>query len=299
MSSPSPFRTREGEAAFLAAYDAALRLWPVPYEEVDIAGPFGTTHVAVTGPLDAPPLVLLHGYMATSAGWAPNIADFSRDHRVYALDVMGQPSRSIPGEPIRSEADLVAWLTATLDSLQLERVSLIGMSFGGWVALRYAADAPERVDRLVLLSAGGLLPLAKPFILRGMLMVFVPTRLTVNSFMRWAGFDGDAVRPVLDVMYLGAKHFLMPKETMRIPATPLTDEELRQLGAPVLLLMGDREVICDPAAALDRARRLIPQFEGAIIPGCSHDMCFSQHRLVDARVGEFLGMAASASADRP
>ena len=57
---------------------------------------------------------------------------------------------------------------------------------------------------------------------------------------------------------------------------------------PVLLLFGDGEVIYDSAQALDRARRLIPHFEGELIPRCRHDMCFSQSRIVDARVLDFL-----------
>jgi hypothetical protein len=47
--------------------------------------------------------------------------------------------------------------------------------------------------------------------------------------------------------------------------------ELRALRMPVLLLMGNREVIRDPVEALARARRVIPQFERAIVPDCSHD----------------------------
>jgi pimeloyl-ACP methyl ester carboxylesterase len=191
--------------------------------------------------------VLLHGYMATSVMWAPNIAEFSRDHRVYALDVMGQPSKSVPEEPIRDVADYVEWLTATLDGLGLHRVSLLGMSFGGWVALTYAVAAPARVQKLVLLSPGGLLPMVKQFSLRGMLMTFIPTRFTVNSFMRWAGFSDRAgehdARPVLDLMYLGVKHFRMPQETLRLAANaanPLSDDELTSMHMPVLLLMGDR-----------------------------------------------------------
>src|SRR5690348_3879756 len=112
----SAFKTPEGEATFLAAYNAALKSWPVPYEEIEIPGSFGRTHVIVSGPNNAPPLVLLHGYMATSIMWAPNIADLSRDYRVYAIDVMGQPSKSIPEEAIRDAADYVAWLTATLNA---------------------------------------------------------------------------------------------------------------------------------------------------------------------------------------
>jgi pimeloyl-ACP methyl ester carboxylesterase len=291
MPHPSPFKTPEGEARFFAAYGAALKRWPVPYEELDVPTRFGLTHVVAAGPNNAPALVLLHGYMATSVMWAPNIADFSRDYRVYAIDVMGQPSKSVPDQPIRDAADYVAWLTATLDGLALGRVSLVGMSFGGWVALRYAVSAPERIQRLVLLSPGGFLPMVKQFSLRGILMVFFPTRFTVNSFMRWAGLTDTDARPVLDLMYLGVKHFRMPKDTVRgnrDAANPLSDDELRSLHMPVLLLFGDGEVIYNSAQAFDRARRLIPHFEGELIPGCRHDMCFSQSRIVDARVLDFL-----------
>ena len=289
------FNTPEGEARYLAAYDAALKRWPVPYEELDVPTRFGITHVVAAGRKNAPALVLLHGYMATSVMWAPNIADFTNAYRVYAIDIMGQPSKSVPGQPIRNATDYVAWLTATLDGLGLGRISLLGMSFGGWVALKYAVAASDRVRQLVLLSPGGLLSIVRQFGVRAMLMVFFPTRFTVNSFMRWAGFtdspgESDA-GPVLHLMYLGMKHFRMPKDTLRVnadAANPLSDDELRSLPMPVLLLFGDGEVIYGSAEALERARRLIPHIEGELVPGCRHDMCLSQSRIVDARVLGFL-----------
>jgi pimeloyl-ACP methyl ester carboxylesterase len=293
MSHPSAFKTPEGEAAYRAAYDAAMTLWPVPYEEMDIPSQFGMTHVVASGPNDAPPLVLLHGYMATLTMWSPNVADFSKDYRVYAIDVMGQPSESIPKEPIRNAADYAAWLTETLDGLHLNSVSLVGMSYGGWLALNFAVAAPERVQRLVLLSpGGGFIPVAKQFSLRGMLMVLVPTRFTVNSLMRWLGFNDSPgetdARRVLELMYLGLKHFRVPRETLRVMPTMFSDDQLRAMRVPTLLLMGDHEVICDPATALARARRLFPDVRGELVPHSSHDMCLSQRRVVDARVLEFL-----------
>src|SRR5262245_15529569 len=50
MSHQSAFKSPEGEAAFLAAYDAALKEWPVPFEEMTIPGRFGMTHVIASGP---------------------------------------------------------------------------------------------------------------------------------------------------------------------------------------------------------------------------------------------------------
>ena len=295
MSLPSPFKTLEGEARFRAGYDAALKLWPVPYEELDIPTRFGVTHVIAAGPSNAPALVLLHGYMATSVMWSPNVADFARSYRVYAVDIMGQPSKSIPGEPVRSTDDYVAWLTETFDALHLDRACLVGMSYGGWLALMFVLATPERVLKLVLLSPGGLLPLVRQFSLRGMLMTFFPTHLTVNSFMHWAGFTDAAGRPdatpIFNLMYLGQKHFRMPPDTLRVAANAanaLSDDALRALHLPVLLLIGEGEVLYDAPTALARARRLIPDFEGELIPRCRHDMCDSQSRIVDARVLDFL-----------
>ena len=295
MTHTSAFKTPEGETAFLAAHGAAMKLWPVPFEEIEIPTRFGMTHVVTSGPKDAPPVVLLHGYFATLTMWSPNIADFSKDYRVYAIGVMGQPGKSIPNpdEPIRDAADFVAWLSATLDGLNLDRVFLVGMSYGGWLALNLALTAPERIRKLVLLSpAASFQPLVKQFMLRGMLMGFFPTRRTTNALMGWMGFKdkpGDEVtRCLLDLFYLGVKHFRLSPDTMRLMPGVFSDDELRSLSVPVLLLIGENEVIYDAAEALDRARQLIPDFEGELVPRCSHDMCYSQHGIVDARVLGFL-----------
>jgi len=247
------------------------------------------THIIVSGPSNAPPLVLLHGYMATSAMWAPNIADFSRDYRVYAIDVMGQPSKSIPTEPIRNAEDYAVWLAETLDGLHLDRICLVGQSYGGWLALNFAIAAPDRVKKLVLLSpGGGFAPMVRQFSLRGMLMVWFPTRVTVNWFMRWLGITGTDARYVLELTYLGLKHFRVPVETLRVMPVMFPEGQLRAMHVPTLLLIGGREVICDPATALARARQLFPDVQGELVPQSSHDMCFSQHRVVDARVLDFL-----------
>jgi pimeloyl-ACP methyl ester carboxylesterase len=229
--------------------------------------------------------------MATLTMWWPNIAAFSKEYRVYAIDVMGQPGKSRPNEPIGNAADFVSWLSATLDALQLDRVFLAGMSFGGWLALNYAVAAPQRVRKLVLLSPGGLLPMVRQFTVRGMIMAWVPTRLTVHAFFRWLGFTDRAYANLLDLIWLGLKHFRMPIETARVLPAVVSDEALRAMRVPTLLLIGDHEVISDPARALERAHRLMPDVEGELVPGCRHDMCASRHDVVDARVLGFLKKA--------
>ena len=80
----------------------------------------------------------------------------------------------------------------------------------------------------------------------------------------------------------------MPPETRRIMPTVFSDDELRALDVPVLLLIGEQEVLYDPAKALVRARQLMPKFEGELVPDCKHDMCISQYQSVELRVLDFL-----------
>ena len=86
---PSAFKNPKGEAESIAAYAATMRLWPVPYESMDIRSRFGSTHLVICGPKDAPPLVLLYCFFTSLTIWAYNIADLSHDYRMYALDMMG------------------------------------------------------------------------------------------------------------------------------------------------------------------------------------------------------------------
>jgi pimeloyl-ACP methyl ester carboxylesterase len=75
-----------------------------------------------------------------------------------------------------------------------------------------------------------------------------------------------------------------------------SDGELRSIQMPTLVLFGDHEVICDPAAALARALLLIPDCQGELVPGPRHEMCVSHHRIVDARVLDFLNDSRDAAA---
>ncbi len=291
---PSAFKNPQGEALYMAAYEAAMRLWTVPYEAMDIPSRFGSTHLVVSGPEDAPPLVLLHGASASLTMWAFNVPELSQDYRVYALDVMGQPSKSVPDQTISKREDLVEWLTAILDALRIGQTHLVGMSDGGWIALNYAMSMPNRLRKLVVLSpAGGFLPIKKQFFIRAMLATYLPGRFWMNSFIRWMTYKESVPNEnnrrmfhcMVDQMYLGVKYFRMPSY---IPPVAYRDEELRSIKNPTLLLIGQQEALYDPVGAVERAKRLIPSIKAELIPRANHDMACSQARTVDQKILEFL-----------
>jgi pimeloyl-ACP methyl ester carboxylesterase len=171
------FKTESAEASYMAAYDAVLAKWPVAYEDITVPTRLGATHVIASGPADAPPLVLLHAAMATATVWRPNVEALSEHFRVYAVDVVGQGGRTVASRKIESRRDYADWLNDLFDGLGIARASIVGNSYGGFIAFNQAAMAPERIDRIVLISpAGGfvsIMPVFRSMIyqaLKGMLL---------------------------------------------------------------------------------------------------------------------------------
>jgi len=274
---------------------------------MDLESRFGRTHLAVCGPDDAPPLVLLHCFFTSLSVWAYNIADLSREHRVYALDMMGQPSKSIPDQPIRNREEMAEWLTDTLDQLGIKQTDLVGYSYGGFAALNYAMRAQERLNKLVLISpAGGLVPLKKQFYLRGIvsgalpgLSRFTAKPLLFNWFFYRPNLEDGATRALFERVShqfaLGLQYFRMPPTVL-----PLVyqDDEIRSVSAPTLLLIGRQEALYDAAAAVSRAKRLMPAVQAELISHGSHDLPVSLAAAVNQRVVAFIAPAPELVTER-
>lgn len=125
------YRTDAGGRAVEQRYRDILRLWPVLSERMSITTREGDTFVVACGPRGAPPLLLLHGSAANSAMWIGDVADWARDFRVYAVDLVGEPGLSARSRsPLASEA-YAFWLDDVLRALAVTRVSIVGVLLGG------------------------------------------------------------------------------------------------------------------------------------------------------------------------
>ncbi|UFJ42551.1 alpha/beta hydrolase [Brevibacillus humidisoli] len=97
-------------------------------------------------------LLLLHGNMTSSAHWDLFLEAFAPDYTIYAVDLRGFGLSSYR-RPIEGLSDFAGDVKALVDALSLPACSLVGWSMGGGVAMQYAADHPESVQRLVLLAS--------------------------------------------------------------------------------------------------------------------------------------------------
>jgi len=130
---PLPIVTRESKE-----YD----LLSVSVEGAEVA-------YAQQGRLALPPLVMLHGWAASHKFWKYCFSAFSPRRRVIAPDLVGFGISEKPDRDYTVEG-LSRWLGNFLDALKLDRVTLVAHSMGGTIALLYALEHPERIEKLVV-----------------------------------------------------------------------------------------------------------------------------------------------------
>lgn len=100
------------------------------------------------------PLLLLHGFGHSCRVWDPFVADLVSTHRVLALDARGHGDSDHDPEYRYHHAGVAKDIGAVLDDLGLEAATLVAHSMSGYAAIRFAAQEPARVRRLVLVDAG-------------------------------------------------------------------------------------------------------------------------------------------------
>src|SRR5689334_10009809 len=139
----SIYKTEQGEQAIRERYLRFLNRWPVPNQQLRVSTRQGETFIIACGPETAPPLLLLHGALANSTVWMGDVTEWAAHFRVFAVDVIGEPGLSAPSRPpLASEAHAL-WLDDVMQALSLTRISMVGVSLGGWLVLDYATRRPE------------------------------------------------------------------------------------------------------------------------------------------------------------
>ena len=218
-------------------------------------------HVRVSGPREAPAVVLLHGFGSSLQTWDTWAEGLRRTHRVIRLDLPGSGlSPPDPAHDYRDERSLQL-LLALLDALGVERASMVGHSMGGRLAWNFAARHPERTDRLVLVAPDGFASFG--FVYGQAMEVPASWRLLRHALPRAvlrmnlqaAYARDDRLSDALVTRYHdllrapGARQALLDRlaQTVLQPPVPL----LRQIRSPTLLLWGEQDAMIPVGHAQD------------------------------------------------
>ncbi|HEX6256791.1 MAG TPA: alpha/beta hydrolase [Euzebyales bacterium] len=283
------FRKPDDERRFDEIY-ARLRAerWPSPPSETDVGTRLGTAHV-FSWPGDGVPLLLLPGWGATSLMWAPMLVHGFGGRPVHCVDVIGDVGLSVQRAPIATLSDHLPWLDAVAVGLDLDRVHIVGSSYGALLTLVWAGRTPERVATATLLDPGGLVDIdMKRFIAWGM-KVFAAAVAPMPIRRRAA--ERLHARMILDtdLFQLGRlANFATAHHDAPDAAAALPDAALRAVTSPTLALLAEHSAIMRPEAAAARARALLPDVTVEIVPDAGHGLPFDDAAVVAARVRRFL-----------
>jgi pimeloyl-ACP methyl ester carboxylesterase len=262
------FKTETGGQEILRRYERTLANWPVPAEHRRVPTREGETFVLVCGPREAPPLLLLHGSGSNAAMWMGDVPVWAEHFRVYAVDMIGEPGLSAPTRPPLDSTAYALWLDDVLDALGIERAALVGASLGGWLALDYATRRPERVERLALLCPGGVGRQKIGFLFKALLYKPFGRWGMFRSIKSVAGVDPRVMPEVAEYLALTFTHFLPRRD--RLPV--FSDEALRKLTMPVLVIVGGRDAMFDSADTAERMKRNVPHATVTLLPDVAHSI---------------------------
>jgi pimeloyl-ACP methyl ester carboxylesterase len=301
-AAPGTWVSDAAREAFMTAYDRAFALWPQPYEEFDVETATTTTRVHAYRPrADGAPIVLLMGAGFNASYWYPHVAALAQDGPVYAIDMPGDPNPSVARAPLTPPDACAAWLDELLGQLSAGQhgvgqhgvgpAHLVGLSYGGWIAMNQAIRAPGRVASLTLLDPAGLTKLDARFwwwLSISGLATLTPIPLR-RRLARWLDSPFMLEQELIKLMWAGSRGFRMEP---KFPGV-LTDDELRAITVPVLLITGARSALLTPAEARSRGS-LMPHAEVAIVPG-SHGG-FDRIDELNTRMVAFIAAHAQARA---
>ena len=211
------------------------------------------------------PLLLLHGWGTSLETFAQLTGDLQRFFRITAFDFPGHGGSDMPPATWAVD-DFVALTVEVMTALGIERPSILGHSFGGRVAIKLAADHPDRVDRLVLVDAAGVPP-RRTF---GRAVRRVASR-TANLLGRRLGGPGQAVRGAI-VRRIASPDYLNAGQ-LRPTFLAVIREDLRpalsRIQAPTLLVWGesDDDTPLGDARAMEK---LIPNARLLVLKNAGH-----------------------------
>ncbi|MFF2143736.1 alpha/beta fold hydrolase [Kitasatospora sp. NPDC058190] len=283
------FVSERARTKFLEAYDRAMELWPGPRQEFDVETAYGSVHVHRYGATTGEPIVLLHGHAGHPSNWYPQIAALGERHPVYAIDTLDDPGRSVQRAVAAGSAENAEWLGEVLEELGLERVHLVGVSYGGWLALNQAIHAPERLASIAPLDPGGIEKVPARFYVHmvgGLFGMLAPRRFRPAVGRLLANPALSAPREMIAPLMLAMRSY---KPSSRPPARPFTDEELGSIELPVLVLVGRRSALLRPRHVVERVTARIPGVRAEILERAGHGLNLEQPEAVNERLLGFIG----------
>ena len=258
---------------------------------------------------EGPVVVLLHANYSSLFMWEPWVAALRDRYRVVRVDL---PAHGLTGpEPngIYTLERIQSLFEQFVDARGLTRFTVVGTSIGGTVAMRYTADHPDRVERLVLISPGSLEPRVRgrttpanvPKI-ADVLGYILPKSFTRFMLTNDYGDPARVSEAVVDEwyeMWMREGNRLAMINLLRQYVSGGVEDKIRAVSVPVLLIWGEKNKRVPLALAYETRDLLVrsPEVRLEVLPGIGHMLVQEAPEESSALIRRYLDAANASATD--
>ncbi len=236
-----------------------------------------------------PALVLIHGSNLDQRMWDTEAALFAANARVIRYDLRGHGQSEIPEQPFLGSDDLLT----LLDELETNKADLVGLSLGAQIAIDFALEHPERVDRMVLSGPGigGYRPSEMPALFKPLMEALqegdfekANEALLSSTLLQ---VPAEKTELVASMVRSNLAIWSIPRNFVQQLDQPAIGR-LGELKMPILVLVGDQDL----PNIREQAELIASQARKArleVVPGGGHLLNLTSPAAFAGLVSEFLG----------
>ena len=237
------------------------------------------------------PVVFLHGAGAGAVSWYATLGVVAKNYQVIAPDIIGYGESDKP-EATYTRAYFAKWLKDFLVELGIDKAHIVGLSQGGAIAMQFARDYPERVEKLILVNAGGLGAQVSFGALLGVLwMNNFPSEIADKFNSKYILFNplkrdrNHSLYSIAVIKCKGGKNVFRFGKGAAVSKIP--DHDLKQIQPKTLLIWGNNDKLFAVTSG-ENAVKLIPNAKLHKIPDAGHLPLIDQPELFNEALLEFL-----------
>ncbi len=267
----SVYRSVAARNEYFDHYDRIVERLSMPVRGMNVPTRFGTTQISIGGTEGAEPLLVLPGMSICGPLMLEFFECLAGDRMLIAPDLVGQPGLSDDRPFTPRDNAYGKWLIDVLDALEIDKIDILGPSFGGSIALDLAALQPRRIGKLALIVTAGLtrsIPYVRvytPLFVTWFGYRFLPVKSalqTISSPMcrRWEPQNLD----YLDLIIRTTSYW------RHRPAGVFAEGQFKDVLEPVFIAFSGRDHLLPFKATRAHAHKVLPIGQEMIMPRSAH-----------------------------
>jgi pimeloyl-ACP methyl ester carboxylesterase len=256
----SIYKSESYKAEIMKLYNERLKTCNIEYEDLYVDTFSGKTHIISTGSKSNPPLIILHGINAGAPMAIESIKDLNKRYRIYAIDTVGQATKSAETRLPMNNDCYAKWLKETMEKLEIASAPVIGVSYGAFLLQKLMTYFPEKITKGIFVVPAGFVN--GPFLNSMKKLTFPLIRfLSTKSESKLTTFM-DAFYTHIEARDIAfQKNVLLGVKVDYRRPTLLTEQDVKKLDAPVYAMVADNDIFFPGDKAIERCKAIFRNFK--------------------------------------